>query len=243
MNLLRLTIRQNPIQKHQDTKSHAICVSLAAQTVDAISAFTERCTHIIPCGFFFSTALLECIYHLILVIRAIPTEEQRRVSMRSLQLAYQLLEQFSQALDTAKRALRALNSVVSIASISNSPPIIDDTNPDVGPEQDATMDLSFQTTEIDFFDPMSWQIDDMPLDVVTLLSSMGNQGTDTATNGMSKGSLDSDLGIWNMDDGVDSDPWNLSPMLVMDTSDSLAGTPPQLGPVQAIMHHLVAYSN
>ncbi|PYH67057.1 fungal specific transcription factor domain-containing protein [Aspergillus vadensis CBS 113365] len=92
LNLLRLIIRQNPIQTRQGTKCHSLCVSLAAQTVDAIAAFTERCPSIIPCGFFFRTALLECIYHLILATRATPSEEQRRTSIRPFQLAYQLLE-------------------------------------------------------------------------------------------------------------------------------------------------------
>lgn len=205
LNLLRLTIRQNPIQKRKDTRCNSLCISLAAETVDAIAAFTDSCPSIIPCGFFFSTALLECIYHLILAMRATPTHEQREVSIRSFQLAYQLLEQFSKSLDTAKRALRALNSVVSIASVPHSPPTIDGPNPDPEPEQNRTMDLAFQTTPaIDFFDPMSWHIDDIPLDVVALVSSMGNQGPDGAVaNGLSHGSLDSESSIWNTDYGID----------------------------------------
>lgn len=208
MNLLRLTIRQNPTQKRQDTTHHRLCVSLAAQTVDAIAAFTESCPSIVPCGFFFSTALLECIYHLIVAIRAKPSEEERAASIRSFQLAYQLLEQFSQALDTAKRALRALNSVISSAFVSNSVPIVESANPE--PEPDHPIDLTFHTTEtIDFFDPMSWQIDDIPLDVAGLIASMGNQGADAAgANGVSEGWLDPDLRLWNSDYGVDPSPSN-----------------------------------
>lgn len=197
LNLLRLTIRQNPIQKRKGTRCSSLCISLAAETVDAIAAFTDSCPSIIPCGFFFSTALLECIYHLILAMRATPTHEQREVSIKSFQLAYHLLEQFSKSLDTAKRALRALSSVVSIASVSHSP-TIDGPDPDPEPEQNPPMDLAFQTTPaIDFFDPMSWHIDDIPLDVVALVSSMGNQGPDGAVD------MDPESSMWNTDYGID----------------------------------------
>ena len=75
-----------------------------------------------------------------------------------------------------------------MASVSHCPPTIDGPNPD----------LPFQTTPaIDVFDPMSWQIDDVPLDVVALVSSMGNQGPDGAVaNGLSHGSLDPASSIW-----------------------------------------------
>ena len=201
MNLLRLTIRQNPIQKREHTKYNSICVSLAAQTVDAIAAFTESYPSTIPCGFLFSTALLECIYHLIHAIRGTLTEEERTAGIKSFQLAYQLLEQFSQHLDTAKRALRALNSVVSLASISNSIPITETT--DQAPEPDSAIDLNFHVSEtIDFFDPTSWQIDDIPLDVIALVSSMGNQEADnTVQNGLTHGSLDPGLCLWAIDYG------------------------------------------
>lgn len=198
MNLLRLTIRQNPIQKREDTKYNSICVSLAAQTVDAIAAFTESYPNTIPCGFLFSTALLECIYHLIHAIQGTPTEE-RTAGVKSFQLAYRLLEQFSQHLDTAKRALRALNSVVSLASISSSLPNTEITAQ--APESVCAVDLNFRVSEtIDFFDPTSWQIDDIPLDVIALVSSMGNPGADpTIENGLTEGSLDPGLCLWDID--------------------------------------------
>jgi hypothetical protein len=208
LNLLRLTIRQNPIQKHQDTEGHSLCLSLAAQTVDAISAFSARCPSIAPCGFFFSTALLECIYHLIFAMRNTPTDDERGATVRSFRLAYRLLEKFSQVLDTAKRALRALNSVVSIASVSNSIPAVDERpNPEPEPESEHghAMDLTFQTTTgIDFFDPLSWQIDDIPLDVAALVSSMGNESMGGADlNGPWEGTLDPQLCVWNTNSGVD----------------------------------------
>lgn len=163
--------------------------------MDAIAAFTESCPSIVPCGFFFSTALLECIYHLILAMRGTATQEQREVSIRSFQLAYQLLEQFSRGLDTAKRALRALNSVVCIASVSDCSAVAGAPDPAPELEFDGTTDWGFQTTAaIDFFDPLSWQIDDIPLDVVALVSSMGNQGEDGAlADVLSHGSLDPNL--------------------------------------------------
>lgn len=61
---------------------------------------------------------------LILAMRATPTREQREVSIGSFQLAYQLLEQFFKSLDRQSKHLEpALNSVVSIASVSHCPTI------------------------------------------------------------------------------------------------------------------------
>ncbi|KAL1856807.1 hypothetical protein Plec18167_005215 [Paecilomyces lecythidis] len=141
-------------------------------------------------------------------MRATPTEEQRGVGIRSFWLAYHLLEKYSQALDTAKRALRALNSVVPISSLSN-PAIVDglDPEPEPEPEQDGQNDLNSQTTtNRDFFDPMSWHIDDIPLDVVALVSSMGNRDTDDVANGPSEESLDPELRIWTTDADYRFDP-------------------------------------
>ncbi|KAF9887218.1 hypothetical protein FE257_010472 [Aspergillus nanangensis] len=113
LNLLRLTIRQNPLQRNERNKlSRRLCASLAGQTVEAIAAFTDSCPSIIPCGFFFSTALLECIYHLIFAIQDAPAHADRASSIESFKLSYQLLVQFSRTLDTAKRAIRALDSAV-----------------------------------------------------------------------------------------------------------------------------------
>ena len=69
-------------------------------------------THIEPCGFFFSTALVECIYHLIFAIQDASSPTERSSSISSLKLSYQLLVRFSRTLDTAKRAIRALDSAV-----------------------------------------------------------------------------------------------------------------------------------
>lgn len=151
----------------------------------------------------FSTALLECIYHLILAMRAAPSDEEHAVSMKSFQLAYQLLDQFSQVLYTAKRALRALNSVVSLAAVTNSKTITERPSPCSEAVQDCSIDLSFCTANnMDFFDPMSWQLDDIPLDVVALVSNMGDDGSDFP-NGLSEQSLDSDFCLWNIENGGD----------------------------------------
>ncbi|KAJ5243277.1 uncharacterized protein N7469_001604 [Penicillium citrinum] len=211
LNLLRLTIRQNPIQKRQGTRCYSICVSLASETVEAIAAFTESCQSVIPCGFFFCTALLECIYHLILCMQTIPTEKEYEASVQSFRLAYQLLERFSQVLDTAERALRALNSVISLAAITNSHSPDQGSSPLCQSEQAPAVDLNFNVPEtIDFFDPTSWQIDDIPLDVVALISSMGdNPVDDTALGGNREQSPAPDSYIWDCEYGVASTIMNV----------------------------------
>lgn len=114
LNLLRLTIRQNPLHKtDQNSLSQNLCVSLASQVIDAIAAFTDSIANIEPCGFFFSTALVECIYHLIFAIQRNPPEAERTSGVDSLKRSYQLLVRFSRTLDTAKRAIRALGLAMS----------------------------------------------------------------------------------------------------------------------------------
>lgn len=110
---MRLTIRQNPLHRSDKNGiSRNLCASLASQIIDAISAFTDNITNIEPCGFFFSTALVECIYHLIFAIQDSSSASDRSSSISSLKLSYQLLVRFSHTLDTAKRAIRALDSAV-----------------------------------------------------------------------------------------------------------------------------------
>jgi hypothetical protein len=97
--------------------------------------------------------------------------------------------------------------VVSIASVSDAFPTVDASipNPELELDHDHAIDLPLQTTaSIDFFDPLSWQIDDIPLDVVALVSSMGNQSTEgSVANSLSEGSWDPELCMWNTDYGVD----------------------------------------
>jgi hypothetical protein len=143
-------------------------------------------------------------------MRAKLTEKEHNASIKSFQLAYQLLDRFSQALDTAKRALRALNSVVSLAAIPNAHSV-EELSPDPGREEGRAIDLSSET--IDFFDPMSWQIDDIPLDVVALVSSMGEMGdhdvNDAVADEMSEQSMAPDLCLWNCEYGIDPTSINL----------------------------------
>lgn len=113
LNLLRLTIRQNPLHRsNQNSHPQDLCASLASQIIEAIAAFADSITNIEPCGFFFSTALVECIYHLIFTIQDSSSPTERPSSISSLKLSYQLLVLFSRTLDTAKRAIRALDSTV-----------------------------------------------------------------------------------------------------------------------------------
>lgn len=87
---------------------------------DAIAAFTDNIASIEPCGFFFSTALVESIYHLIFAIQRNPPEAERTSGVDSLKRSYQLLVRFSRTLDTAKRAIRALGLAMSPRHNANS---------------------------------------------------------------------------------------------------------------------------
>lgn len=144
-------------------------------------------------------------------MQTIPTEKEYEASVQSFRLAYQLLERFSQVLDTAERALRALNSVISLATITNSHSPDQRSSPLCQAEQAPAVDLNFNVPEtIDFFDPTSWQIDDIPLDVVALISSMGeNPVDDTALGGNPEQSPAPDSYIWDCEYGVASTIMNV----------------------------------
>jgi hypothetical protein len=77
-----------------DAESQDICALLATEIVEAIVTFIRIRSHFRPSGFFLTTALIECIYHLMFVIQGLGCDEERRFAVKPLRIAYQLLVDF-----------------------------------------------------------------------------------------------------------------------------------------------------
>ncbi|KAH8819259.1 hypothetical protein F5884DRAFT_848585 [Xylogone sp. PMI_703] len=119
INLLRMIIRQNPIVSCEgDEETRQLCSSIAKDCIDAIGAFADACPRIRSCGYFITTALVECIYHLVHILQDSSLKFDRTATLDSFCNAYQLLTNFAQTWSTAKRALDALSAV--IFSITNA---------------------------------------------------------------------------------------------------------------------------
>ncbi|TVY18039.1 hypothetical protein LARI1_G001625 [Lachnellula arida] len=113
INLLRMIIRQNPLLSHScNEEGKSFCALLAKDTIEAILAFAEVCPQIRASGYFLSTALVECIYHLVFIVKSNPTQVQHVDAIGSFRCAYQLLVDYSGIWTTAKRALQALGTAV-----------------------------------------------------------------------------------------------------------------------------------
>ncbi|TVY29355.1 Patulin cluster transcription factor [Lachnellula hyalina] len=113
INLLRMIIRQNPLLSHScDEEGKSFCALLAKDTIEAISAYANVCPQIRASGYFLSTALVECIYHLVFIIKSNRTQVQYVDAIGSFRCAYQLLVDYSGIWTTAERALQALGTAV-----------------------------------------------------------------------------------------------------------------------------------
>ncbi|TVY47622.1 Terreic acid cluster-specific transcription factor [Lachnellula occidentalis] len=113
INLLRMIIRQNPLLSHScNEEGKSFCALLAKDTIEAISAFANVCPQIRASGYFLSTALVECIYHLVFIIKSNHTQIQYVDAIESFRCAYQLLTDYSGIWTTANRALQALGTAV-----------------------------------------------------------------------------------------------------------------------------------
>jgi hypothetical protein len=108
-----MIIRQNPVLSCVgDDESKLFVALLARHTIDAIAAFVNSCPRIRSSGYFISTALVECICHVVYILQDSTLAIDRAATFESFRNAYQLLVDFAQTWITAKRALHALSSTV-----------------------------------------------------------------------------------------------------------------------------------
>jgi len=116
-----MIIRQNPVLScGRGEESRHFCANLAQQSIDAIAAFASACPRIRSSGYFISTALVECIYHLVYILQDKALRIDRQAVLDSFRHAYQLLLDFAQTWITAKRALQALSSAIFSGGDANA---------------------------------------------------------------------------------------------------------------------------
>jgi hypothetical protein len=108
-----MIIRQNPLLSCDgDEESRHICSHIARNSIDAIAAFAAAYPRCRSSGYFLSTALVECIYHLVYILQDSALQIDRPAVLDSFQKAYQLLSDFASTWITAKRALHALSAAI-----------------------------------------------------------------------------------------------------------------------------------
>lgn len=128
INLLRMLIRQNPLSPpdsgpgpSSNSTPKSLCALLATHTISAITAFTATFPRFRPSGYFITTALVECIYHLVHVLQDPSLEANRASALDSFRTAYNLLLEFAQTLNSARRAVRALRTAIFSGTGPTSP--------------------------------------------------------------------------------------------------------------------------
>lgn len=116
-----MIIRQNPVLSCDgDEEARLFCAHLSRSSIDAIAAFStsfhrSRCS-----GYFISTALVECIYHLVYILQDRSLQIDRSSLLDAFRKAYQLLSDFASTWMTARRAIRALSSVIFSGGDANA---------------------------------------------------------------------------------------------------------------------------
>jgi hypothetical protein len=113
INLIRMLIRQNPLLSSGcNEESKLFCARVAKDSIEAISAFANAYPRIRASGYFISTTLVECVYHLVYILQDQTANVDRASVIASFRAAYQLLVDFGNTWITARRALQALGTAV-----------------------------------------------------------------------------------------------------------------------------------
>jgi hypothetical protein len=109
-----MIIRQNPLVSYpSDQKAtQQLCALISSHSIEAISAFANACPGMRPAGYFISTALVECIYHLVYVLRDPNLQLDRSGALEAFRVAYELLLRFTETVNSAKNAIMALKLAI-----------------------------------------------------------------------------------------------------------------------------------
>src|ERR1700744_3857823 len=108
-----MIIRQNPILSGgSGQEARRFCAVLARDSVEAIAAFASVCPCIRPSGYFISTALVECVYHLVYLLKDPELQSDEPAALESFQCAFKLLSELAGTIDSAKHALDAVKRAI-----------------------------------------------------------------------------------------------------------------------------------
>lgn len=116
-----MIIRQNPILSCEgDDEARHFCAVDAKHSIDAIAAFWAACPRPRSSGYFLSTALVECIFHLVFTLQDPTQSIHRQASITSFWKACKLLRDFASIWIIAKRALQAISSAIFSGGDANA---------------------------------------------------------------------------------------------------------------------------
>jgi hypothetical protein len=108
-----MLIRQNPVRQATFAPETAhLCSRLARQIIEAHGLFLSRYPSARATGYFATSSIVECIYHLALVLHHSKDEEEHAACASAFRLAHDILVKISSYNNVASRALKALTGVV-----------------------------------------------------------------------------------------------------------------------------------
>lgn len=113
LSLLRMLIRQNPVRRAAFNPETAyICSRLAREVIAAHELFISHYPDARATGYFTSSSLVECIYHLAPVLHKSKDGDEYRYCVTAFQQAHCILVKISAYNNVAKNALQALSGFV-----------------------------------------------------------------------------------------------------------------------------------
>lgn len=109
-----MLIRQNPIsQTAFQPETAYLCARLSRDIIHAHGIFIANYPSARATGYFTTSSLVECIYHLVPVLFHSRDESEQNACAMALDQAHAILIQISIALNIAKKALKAIQGVTN----------------------------------------------------------------------------------------------------------------------------------
>lgn len=89
-----------------------MCARLSREIIHAHDIFMRSNSGVRAVGYFATASMVECVYHLAPVLHYSKVAEEHNACVIALKQAHQIILQLSPKLNVAKRALKALKSVI-----------------------------------------------------------------------------------------------------------------------------------
>lgn len=108
-----MLIRQNPVRQTEFNPENAhLCARLSREVIRAHNLYILKYPGARAIGYISTSSIVECIYHLALVMHYSKDANERIVCVSAFNHAHGILLRLSAYNNVAKRALKALNGVV-----------------------------------------------------------------------------------------------------------------------------------
>ena len=108
-----MLIRQNPVRQVAfDLETAYICSRLACELIQAYDLFVLQFPEARASGYFTTSSIVECIYHLAPVLHYAKDAKEHAPCVTALGQAHSILIRLSSYNNVAKRALTALEGVI-----------------------------------------------------------------------------------------------------------------------------------